>query len=404
MRAILFGSLGKGKTLIKNFLQSKDTQAMIEACRSFGAKINIISNGIEIMGLNGQIKKTSDVIHAGNSGIILRFCTAIGALASRPVVVTGDHSIKYNRPMHVILNGLKQLGVATTSMRGDGYAPILIRGPIKLNSASIKGEDSQFVSALLIAGAFAKIPIELNVENPGEKPWVALTLDWFDKLGINYHNDQYTHYRLDGMSSYEGFNYSVPGDFSSAAFPIAAALITQSELMVENLDMQDIQGDKALIFALKKMGASFDYDGKKHLLRINKTKSLMGAEIDVNDFIDALPILAVVACFAEGETHLRNASIAKTKECNRIQCMAKELKKMGADITETDDGLIIKKSKLQGALLHSHQDQRVAMALAVAGLGADGKTIIEDADCSSKTFPNFVKDFNAVGAQIVENP
>lgn len=402
MRAILFASLGKGRSLIRNYLPSNDTLAMVEACRLFGAKIDMLPNEIDIIGLNGHIQNTSDVIHAGNSGIILRFCAAIGALASHPVVITGDHSIKYQRPMKILLDGLAQLGVSAKSMRGDGYAPVIIQGPIKSPYASILGQDSQFVSALLIAAAFAKTPIELTVKNPGEKPWVALTLDWFDKLGIKYQNHQFEHYCLDGQAAYDGFTYSIPGDFSSAAFPIAAALVTRSELTLKNLDRNDAQGDKELIFALKKMGACIEFDVHHQILHIKKTNELSGTDLDINNFVDAITILAVVACYAEGETHLRNASTTKHKECNRIHCITKELQKMGANISETEDGLIIRKSELTGADLYSHHDHRMAMSLAVAGLGAHGKTTIHAAECASKTFPAFVSDFNTLGACIQE--
>lgn len=400
LRALLFASLAKGTSIIKNYLPSKDAEAMISACRLFGAKIDLSATGIVIEGLNGKVTTTEDVIYAGNSGIVLRFCAAIGALGKHPVVITGDHSIRHQRPMHSLLNGLSQLGVTAISMRDDGYAPVIIQGPIKFNKAEIFGEDSQPVSALLIASAFANHPIEINVKNPGEKPWIALTLHWFDRLRIPYEQSQFEKYLLFGNAHYEGFNYTVPGDFSSAAFPIAAALITGSELTLTNIDMSDPQGDKELISTLQKMGAKIIIDEKNRSLRIQKESALIGITVDINNFIDAITILAVVACFAEGETLILNGAIAKQKECDRIACIVKELKKMGADISETDDGILIQKSKLHGAKVYSHQDHRMAMSLAVAALGADGETEISDIDCISKTYPSFLEDFNRIGAEI----
>lgn len=402
MRAILFGALGSGQSIIRQFLPSPDTQAMINACRLFGAQIEVSSDQIAIEGLKGQVQGAADVIHAGNSGIILRFCSALGALASRPIVVTGDHSIRHQRPMQTLLDGLSQLGVKTASMRNDGFAPVIIQGPIKSSKAIIDGQDSQFVSALLIALAFAEQPIELIVENPGEKPWVALTLDWFNRLGIRCENRAFEEFRLEGRANYPGFEYAVPGDFSSAAFPIAAALVTQSELTLKNLDMQDAQGDKKLIPILKQMGALIDYDECHKTLKVKKGGKLCGIDADINDYIDAVTILAVLACFAEGETRLLNAAGAKQKECNRLQCIAAELSKMGADIRETGDGLIIRKSLLKGVHVQSHQDHRMAMSLAVAGLGAHGETTIDGAECISKTFPDFLTDFQGLGANIRE--
>ncbi len=260
------------------------------------------------------------------------------------------------------------------------------------------------MSALLIAAAFAEGPIELIVQRPGEKPWISLTLDWLDRLGISYENRDFTHYRLSGQARYKGFEYVVPGDHSSAAFPIAAALVTQSELTVKNIDMNDSQGDKELINVFQRMGALIEIDDKKKTLHVKKGKSLSGITVDINNFVDSITILAVVACFAEGETRIHNAAIAKSKECNRIQCIATELRKMGADIDEHDDGLTIRKSPLSGSTLHSYHDHRMVMSLTIAALGAKGETFVTPVACVSKTFPTFVRSFNALGANIQEIP
>ena len=400
MRAILFAALAIGKSHIENYLPSSDTDAMIHACRVLGATIKCLENKLEIIGINGRIAFSSAIIHAGNSGIILRFFTALSGICSLPLVVTGDDSIRNQRPLSPLLDGLRQLGVSVKSLRGNDFAPVIIQGPFQTDYACISGEDSQFVSGLLIAMAFANHAIELEVKNPGEKPWVALTLAWFDRLGIVYQNENFEHYQLQGHSSYTAFNYSVPGDFSSAAFPMAAALITNSKIILRNLDLNDSQGDKQLIFVLEKMGALFKYNECDQTLVVEKTSQLVGIDIDINDLIDALPILAVVACFAEGTTVIRNAKIARSKECDRIHIMYKELTKMGAQIIEKEDGLVISHSILHGQTVCSHGDHRVAMALAVAGLQAHGRTIIEDAACLSKTYTNFVEDFQTVGAQI----
>ncbi len=402
LRALLFGALGRGKSRINRYLPSSDTHAMIEACRLFGAALDVSPHHIDIEGISGKVDHTEDVINAGNSGIVLRFCTAIGALAKKPVVITGDYSIRHQRPMKPLLGGLAQLGVSTASMRGDGYAPVIIQGPIKPGRALLNGEDSQPVSALLIASAFAEGPVELEVQNPGEKPWISLTLDWFDKLSIPYENRAFERYRLLGNSRIEGFEYTVPGDFSSAAFPIAAALITQSELTVHNIDMNDSQGDKELLRVFQKMGGAIEIDEENKTVHVKKGGPLRGLEVDINAFIDAITILAVVSCYAEGETRIVNAAVAKQKECNRIRCIAEELRKMGADITETEEGLCIRKSSLKGAHVHSHHDHRMAMSLAVAALGAEGETIVDSVECVSKTFPTFKRDFNALGADIEE--
>jgi 3-phosphoshikimate 1-carboxyvinyltransferase len=401
LRAILFGSMGKGKSVIHHYLPSPDTQAMIEACRLFGASIEVYPDKIAIEGLNGKIKGVEDVIQAGNSGIVLRFCSALSALAHQPAVITGDFSIRHHRPMQPLLNALAELGVKAVSMRGDGFAPVIIQGPLQGGQATVYGADSQPVSALLIASAFAGQPTEFTVIQPGEKPWVALTLDWFDRLGIRCENRGFEHYRLFGNARFEGFEYFVPGDLSTAAFPLAAALVTQSEIALHNVDLTDSQGDKELIYLFEKMGGKIEIDSEKKRLHVKKS-TLTGVEADINNFVDGITILAAVACFAEGETVIRNGAVAKQKECNRIECMAQELTKMGGQVSVTPDGLHIRKSPLKGAEVHSHGDHRMVLALAVAAMGAKGETKISSVECIAKTFPTFLAGFNALGANIAE--
>lgn len=400
LRAILFGMLGTGQSIVRNYLPSPDTQAMIHACTCLGATIETSSNTIQINGTSGQIHPINDLIDAGNSGIVLRFIAAIAALSSHPVTLTGDHSIRTNRPVHALLTGLKQLGASAKSIENVGYAPITIKGPLKGGSATVSGEDSQPVSALIIASAFASKPVNLQVLNPGEKPWINLTLSWLDRLHIPYENREFQHYQLLGNCQYNGFRYDVPGDLSSIAFPIIAALITQSEICIHNVDLSDAQGDKKLIFILQEMGAQIIIDATNKSLLIKKSSRLRGRIIDINDCIDSIAALSVIACFAEGETQLINGAVARQKECDRIHCLAKELNKMGADITELEDGLLIKQSSLQGAIVDSHQDHRMAMALTIAGLAAQGTTKVRNTECIKKTYPNFLNEFVALGALI----
>lgn len=400
LRAIVFAAMADGVSFIYHPLLSPDTDAMLQACQLFGVQIEYQFEKLKIQGLARPLLGAEDVIHAGNSGIVLRFCAAIAALCERPVVITGDHSIRYQRPMKPLLNALSQLGVSAVSMRRDGYAPVIIQGPLKPGKAVLDGEDSQPVSALLIGAAFAMGPTEIEVINPGEKPWLALTLSWFDRLKISYTRTNYDYFHLNGHASYPGFIYHVPGDWSSASFPIAAAIVTGSNLVIKNVDSQDIQGDKELIDVFRQMGASIEWVDGHLAVSVNVEKPLQGVSVDINCFVDAVSILAVVACFAMSETCIRNAAIARKKECDRLACTVSELKKMGADIKETADGLIIYPSLLKGANVYSHEDHRLAMSLIVAGMAADGETIIDSVECISKTYPGFFSAFKSIGAKI----
>ncbi len=400
LRAILFATMGKGKSRIGNFLCSPDTDAMIAAARAFGAKIALFDRHLEIEGVAGRLQPASDIIDAKNSGLVLRLMGALAGLLPSYTVITGDESIRRMRPVQPLLTGIEQLGAFAKSSKLDGFAPIIIRGPMKPGRATISGEDSQPVSALLIACSFLEGETKIQVDNPGEKPWIDLTLSWLEKLNIRFARHGHSHFILFGRASYPGFSYTVPADFSSAAYPLVAALVTGSELVLQNLDFEDAQGDKKVISLLQKMGAKIEIEGTKVVVQKSKLK---GCKIDVNDFIDAISILTVVGCFAEGTTEICGAKIARHKESDRISAITTELKKMGANIEEKEDGLVIHNSSLNGASLFSHHDHRIALSLAVAALGAKTESMIDATGCIAKTYPTFSHDFLHLGASLLEN-
>lgn len=398
IRALLFALLASGKSIIKNLLPSPDVEAMMTACQHLGAIIDQYEDHLQICGVAGKIHGAEDVIQAGNSGLIFRFIGAISALSSLPIVITGDHSIRHVRPIAPLLEALNQLGAEAHSTRGDG-APIIVRGPIYPGVAILNGEDSQPVSALLIACAFSKGPFEIFVTNPGEKPWVNLTLNWFSRFGIPYSASHFDHYKIEGNASIKGFEYTVHADFSSLSYPLVAAILTGSKIRFDNLDFNDPQGDKKILSHLQNMGAEIAIDGKA--LLVNRCSSLKGITIDVNDCIDAIPLLAVVGCFAEGKTELKGAAIARKKECDRLSCIVQELRKMGAHIEEHPDGLTVYRSSLKGAELNSHEDHRIALSLAIGALASKGETLINNTSCTSKSYPHFLKQMQTLGAHII---
>tara|TARA_R110000868_G_scaffold353876_2_gene615071 strand:+ start:21413 stop:22699 length:1287 start_codon:yes stop_codon:yes gene_type:complete len=401
IRAILFSGLAKGTSIIHNYLNSPDIKAMLQAVEQLGAKIIKKKDTLEITGFNLFPKTPDDIIDAGNSGQVLRFIAAIASLAKGYTVITGDHSIRYNRPIKPLIEGLNNLGVFCVSSKQDGFAPVIIKGPVINSTTYLDGQDSQPVSALLILSAFLEHNvIEINVRNPGEIPWVNLTLGWLDKFNIKYVNNDFKQYKIFGHNKINHFDYTVPGDFSSVLYPVIAALITNSNITIKNLDSKDLQGDKKVIDILIKMGADVKYSHNN--LIVNKSlNKLLGLDIDVNDFIDAVPILAVLGCFVEGETRLTNAAIARRKESDRLTVITQELRKMGANIIEQEDSLIIKKSILKNnSNLESHNDHRIAMSLAVAALNIEGESSINNISCVSKSYNKFYDDLQSLGVNI----
>jgi 3-phosphoshikimate 1-carboxyvinyltransferase len=404
LRAILFANMAHGRSVIRHYLPSPDTQAMLRACEALGARIEATEEQLTIVGVNGKPSTPVHSIDAGNSGQVLRFVAAVAALSSGYTMLSGDESIRTLRPIQPLLDGLTRLGVFAESALGNGLAPVIVRGPLQGGHTHLDGADSQPVSALLIAAAFASQPTVIEVSNPGEKPWIDLTLDWLRRLGIVYQREDYSRYTVSGNAAYPGFEYTVPGDFSSCAFPLVAALVTGSHLILDNLDMQDVQGDKELVTILQEMGAKIVIDAGKRALQVYPSPALVGKSLDVNQYIDALPILAVLACFASGETTLTGAAIARQKESDRISAMTQGLRAMGADIDELEDGLRIRPAPLTGTLVSSFSDHRIAMALAIAGLAAHGETLIDHTNCVAKSYPDFLTAMQQLGANIESIP
>lgn len=396
MRALVFALMAKGKSIVRGALPSPDTEAMLAAIEQLGARVERCPEHFEIEGTGGVFLKPDAVIDAGNSGQVLRFIGALSALSAHHTVLTGDASVRKLRPIGPLLDALEQLGAHAQAMREKGHAPFTIRGPIAPGYVVMDGEDSQPVSALLMAAAFLPGPTEIEVNNPGEIPWIGFTLHWLKRFGIVVQHDRFSRYRVPGGATIAPFDFTVPGDFSSAAYPLVAALITGSELTLKGLDLSDEQGDKHLLSILLSMGADMAFNAEEQSITV-RPSTLRGCTIDVNGVIDALPILAVVGCYAEGVTELIGAGIARLKESDRIHACATELKKMGACIEEREDGLCIKKSRLVGAPLFSHHDHRVALSLAVAALGARGTTTIEKADCIAKSYPTFSEHLELMG-------
>ncbi|MFA6450979.1 MAG: 3-phosphoshikimate 1-carboxyvinyltransferase, partial [bacterium] len=257
---------------------------------------------------------------------------------------------------------------------------------------------SQFLTSLLMSSPLAEDDTEIETLELNEKPYVDMTLWWLAKLGVRCEHEGYDRFFIPGGQRIPSFQQRIPGDFSSATFFAAAAAVTGSRLLLQGLDMSDTQGDKAVFEVLKAMGAKVEVSDAG--IAVCGGGPLTGGEFDLNATPDALPALAVAACAADGETRLVNVPQARLKETDRIAVMRRELSKMGADISELPDGLIIRGGPLKGAKVEGHKDHRVVMALAVAGLIADGETEISEAESVAITFPNFADLMLRCGATI----
>ncbi|MCW7075923.1 MAG: 3-phosphoshikimate 1-carboxyvinyltransferase [Candidatus Syntrophoarchaeum sp.] len=398
IRALVIASLADGRSLIDAPLLSEDTSACMGACRALGANVELKENRVLVDGFGGKPEPQVDLINIGNSGTSLRFLTSVAALGERSVIFDGDASIR-KRPMRSLLDALSRLGAVTSSLEGDGYCPIEVKGPLKGGEATVDGITSQYISSLLIATPLAAEDSTLWVDNLREIPYVEMTLYWLKKQGIVYEQEKMRLFKVEGSQRYKPFDCRIPGDFSSATFPLCAAAITDADITVRGLDINDTQGDKGVIDLLRRMGSKITFldDG----VRVSGRRGdLEGIEIDLSDMPDALPALAVVGAVSKGTTVIKNAYQARIKESDRIAVMARELSRMGADVKELEDGLILRGRRLKGAKVEGHRDHRVVMALAIAGLVAEGETVIDGLEFVNITFPGFVESMKKIGADI----
>ncbi len=395
IRAVAIATVAGGISTLRNPLISDDAQSALNGAREMGAVINQGKDWV-IQGIGGAPASGCKHIDVGNSGTSLRILTALCALAGHPVAFDGDKSIR-TRPMGPLLSALENLGAEIVSTSDGGKCPFVIRGPLKGGRTSVNGVSSQFLTALLIACPLAPEDTELVVEHLNEKPYVEITLDWLRKMNIRFEQEGLERFRIYGGQQYKAFDRAIPADFSSATFPLCAAAITNSELLIRGLDFGDFQGDKAVFDYFGQMGVQIRHVPEGVIV---KSEGLTGIDIDMNATPDALPAMAVAGCFASGTTRLLNVPQARIKECDRIAAMATELSKMGARIEELTDGLVIHQSELQGTAVHGYDDHRLVMSLAIAGLAASGTTVVDTAESASVTFPSFVDHMREIGANM----
>jgi len=399
IRAVAIASLAKGQSTIRNPLVSSDTESAVDCYRALGAEIDTRAGNVyKITGTEAKISATDEVIDIGNSGTTLRLAMGSAALvdAGKTVTFTGDKQIQ-TRPLGPLISALGELGAKCSSIKNNGKAPVEISGKLSGGSTCIACHTSQFLSSLLLATPLAQNDSEIEVSLLNEPDYVQLTLDWLEKQAIKYENEKMRRFKIKGGQSYQGFDAVIPADFSSATFFLCAAAILGDEVILEGLDFSDSQPDKAVVEYLKAMGAEITLEGKN--VRI-KGSALKGTQIDLNKTPDALPAMAVTAALAEGTTKLANVPQARTKETDRIKCMAEELRKIGANVEELPDGLIIQPGRLKAAQLDGRADHRIVMALSLAAMALDGKTSIAAAEAINVTFPDYVKLMQSVGANM----
>lgn len=393
-RAILITALGPGGTVTRPLI-SADTRATIDACLAFGARV-WEGGGLEIEGVFSSLQTPDDVINVLNSGTTLRFMSAVAAL-TKGAVLTGDASIR-SRPNGPLLDALNQLGARAFSVKGNQRAPLVITGPMSGGKALLDGGvSSQFLSALLIACPLCENPTEIEIKGElKSRPYAQITLELLEQAGAKISTDE-NQFFIEGGQIYNLRSYTVPGDFSSSSYILAAAAVTGSTVLVRGL-YNSSQGDAAIVDILQRMGAKIRWDREEGVLEITGG-DLEGVDVDASLTPDLVPTIAVLGAVARGKTSIMNAEHVRLKETDRLKAMAEELSRMGVDISERPDGLDIKGGLLKGAVVSGHHDHRIVMALTIAGLVA-GETRIQTAESVDVSYPGFFQEMASLGAGV----
>ena len=402
-RAILAAGYA-GQTTVHDALWSADTQATARAVDCFGGSVSRADDGtLEIAGFDGRPDVPADVINCDNSGTTMRLVTAAAALADGTTVLTGDESLR-SRPQGPLLEAIADLAGEAKSTRGNGQAPLVVTGPISGGEVAIPGDvSSQYITALLMAGAVTDEGIDVVLETELKSaPYVDITLEVLEAFGVDARQTA-DGFSVEGGQPYDpvGGEYAVPGDFSSISYPLAAgAIASEDGIRIEGAN-PSAQGDTAIVDIVDRMGADVDWDREAGTIDVSSAP-LSGIEVSVEDTPDLLPTIATLGAVADGDTHITNAEHVRYKETDRVSAMAEELGTMGVATTEEHDSLTIhgSDSTLEGATVSGRADHRIIMALALAGLVADGETTVEGADHVDVSFPGFFDLLEELGCSL----
>jgi 3-phosphoshikimate 1-carboxyvinyltransferase len=400
---IIAAALSKGTSRLSNPLVSEDTEATVGAVKALGAKVDATGDCWTVHGTE-TIKGAKKSIEVGESGATLRFMIPVAALAlTSSVFALGKGLAK--RPVAPLLESLKQIGAQAEVVKVGRKTSVRVEGGgLHGGKTTMPGDvSSQFVSGLMFACPLAKADTLLTLTSLLEsKSYVLMTENVLSKHGVKVDiSEDFNRIKIPAKQTYQPVDSRVPGDFSSAAFLLAAAAITESDVVVKNLDYGSIQGDKVIMRILKQMGVN----GKVCVDQIEITGEggFLGAvDVDARDIPDLVPVCAVLACCANSASLIHEAERLRLKESDRLTSLYTELSKMGAEIIMDESSLTIKgPCKLHGAIIDPHNDHRIAMACAVAALHAEGETVIQNAECVRKSYPQFFNDLRTLGVDVV---
>ncbi|MEX1314944.1 MAG: 3-phosphoshikimate 1-carboxyvinyltransferase [Desulfotignum sp.] len=394
-RVLICAALCSGTSNIRNLLDSQDVGLTMHALSYMGANIDKTPDiTVTVTGFNGHPKPFYDPIHLSNSGTSMRLLAGIAGLGTTPYTLTGDARM-CARPMKELLDALTPIGITAFSRTSQGFPPVTIQGKHRRGGKTRLdcSKSSQYLSALLMIGPFMThgLTIELNGP-PVSSPYIDLTLDVMKQFQVTAWQVDDTTYRVPGGQPYVPGDHVVEPDLSNAGYFWAAGAITGQRIGVAHIQADSLQGDFNQIRILEKMGCDLFFENGAVAVQ---GRDLHAVDVDMSDTPDAVPAIAVVAAFAKGTTRIRNIRHLREKECDRIDAVTSQLEKMGIHTEQGDDWLSVTGGTPAGALIHTFNDHRIAMAFAVAGLRVPGIQI-ENPACVGKSFPGFWDVYDAL--------
>lgn len=398
-RAIICAALANGVSTISNIDLSDDIIATIDAMRSLGA--NIVKKDEKTFIVDGSDTFTNSdfkTIDCNESGSTLRFLVPISLIAENNVKFIGRGNLG-KRPLDIYYEIFDRQGIAY--LYEEDNLNLKINGSLSGEEFIVPGNiSSQFISGLMFSLPLLKNDSKIIINTPLEsKGYLDLTLDMLSHFGIKIINNNYEEFIIQGRQEYKAFNYEIEGDYSQGAFYLSASALL-NKVDSGNLDLCSLQGDKEVLDILERMNCRLIIENKA--LRF-KNEGLCGTVIDATGCPDIIPVLTVVAALADGETKIINAKRLRIKECDRLHAIATELNKLGANVEEFENSLIVRGVEtLKGGEVSSHDDHRIAMSMAIASTRCSGDLILENPGCVSKSYPKFWGDFKSLGGEFIE--
>ena len=392
-RAIAAALLADGQSIIHNPSYCDDSLAAMSIAVGLGARVEPLADELRI---SGSVILKEPKLNCGESGLAIRMFSPIAALYPVEITMVGANSLK-KRPMIMIEEALNQLGVKCTS--AGGFLPLTIQGPITGGHIEIDGSiSSQLLTGLLIALPLAVKDSEIRVINLKSKPYIDMTLQILRSFGIIAHSTDYTLFQIPGNQKYIPQNYTVEGDWSGAAFLLVAGAVN-GQITIDGLRTDSMQSDIAILNAIERAGAKI----KTSENQVEITKSgLKAFDFDATESPDLFPPLVALASYCDGISNIKGVSRLVYKESDRASTLKEEFGKMKIKIDIKDDLMSVTGGQPYGARVESHGDHRIAMALAVAALGASGRVYIRDSQCVAKSYPGFFDDLRSLGAMVNE--